>query len=175
MQRTQAQHGRDVAGEYEKWVLRNGEDGGDRVQSEDQVGACSSSRRTRGKRKRRADPLGGVHDGGIQVIILTPRGAVAHTKLNGEVCTQPDAEHRECHRDWVERADHHLSERRSDREPDEQAATTAKTVRNDCSAIQRMSKTMAAVSTLLSNEPSCSVANSSSAIGTVPVRRTSAS
>ena len=102
-------------------------------------------------------------------------GAIAHRKLDAEIDAEADKQHGEGDRYHVQRADHHEAERGGDRQADEQIDE-----HRDDDARRLQAPATGSISTTttvprpLTSAPCCTVANSSSAIGTEPVSRTRA-
>ena len=111
----------------------------------------------------------------MQAVDFVPLGAIADAELQAEIDPEPDEQHGEVNRDQVERADQQHAERRRDRRGRRPGLTnTAKMIRHQRNASHRMNSTTAIVIAALSAAFSLMVANSSSFIGTGPVRRTRA-
>src|SRR5262249_26386014 len=101
-------------------------------------------------------------------------GTVADRKLNGEINAETDKQNGKCNRYQIECTDHHKAERSSERNPTNRLMKTATISRPDFSASQRITSTIRMVAMAFSKAPCLTVPNSSSAIGTEPVRRTRA-
>ncbi|MCY1515111.1 hypothetical protein D9M68_496870 [compost metagenome] len=74
-----------------------------------------------GQRQRRADRVRGHSQRLDHVVAVMALGAVAHAELDAEVHAEADKQHRERHRDHVQRAHHGQPQRRGDQQPGEQA------------------------------------------------------
>ena len=74
-----------------------------------------------GKRERNAGAGAGLHQREAQVRHLEPFLAIANAELDAEIHPEADEQHRECHRDEVQRSDHHQPDRRRQRQADEES------------------------------------------------------
>ena len=127
------------------------EAGGDRGGGERQrrAGVCARHARARARDRRPSIAV----------------GAIAHAVLDAEVDAEADEQHRERDRDQVERPDHQEAERRRDGEPDDQIEEHRQ---DDPAGLQREPEDdqhdQRRSPMPLTTMPSCTVANSSSAI-----------